>query len=220
MSLNFCILASPRIFPLQISEYTLFLTLKEGKIIIYRLDFQICDLCFVSVFLQRRLFDVYTLLFAHSASLMSSRHPLIRFCLPSASCIQYIYLSHQIMIFYITSPFASYLSSLSFYYSTLLPIGPSCLHILLCFYCHVWLSHFCHYLVNPRDICLFIFQIWLEHSEDGYFSLGSTPGILFFYRHIWFSHFRHYLVNQRDLRLYFLLIWQKHSVGNYLYQHG
>ena len=117
-------------------------------------------------------------------------------------------------------PSALSLSSVIVNYSTLLLIGSSCLHILLRFYRHGWLSHICHYLVNPWALCLFIIHIWQKHSEGDYSALSSTSGLLFFYWHRWFSHFRHYLVNQRDLRLSFLLIWQKHSVGDYFYWNG
>ena len=67
----------------------------------YRLDFQICALCFVPVFLQRELFNISRFLFANPASLLSSQHPLLHLYLPSASSIQYIYLLHHIMCFYV-----------------------------------------------------------------------------------------------------------------------
>ena len=57
-------------------------------------------------------------------------------------------------------PFASSMSYLGINYSTLLLIGPSCLHILIRLCWHDWLSNFFYnYLVNLQDLRLFIIQI-------------------------------------------------------------
>ena len=158
--LKFCIRVSPCIFPLPSFECTLFLTVESRKIIIYRLEFQNFSLCFVPVLIQHWLLNISIFLFARSASFISSRHPLLSFYLPSALYIKYIYKYHHIMSSYITAPSDSSLYSLSVDYSTLLPMVPSCSHIMLSLCCHGWLLHFRHYLVNPRDLRLFIIQIW------------------------------------------------------------
>ena len=182
---------------------------KIKKIVIYRLNFKIWSLWFVSVFLKLRLLNISTLLFAYSALVISSRHPLLCFYLPSASIIKYIYPYYHRMRFYIMVTSASSLSALGIDYSTLLPIGTYCLHILLRFCHHGWLSHFFHYLVNLHNLWFFILHIWQKYSEDDYFAPGSPSGMMCFYLHGQFSHFRHYLLNQRDLHLSFILIWKK-----------